>query len=63
MAKISAKYGFSDSSLVERFVMCLEVHKRITGEVGCLVRGGMCMPFHHPDFEVMRMSKDVDISL
>ena len=41
--------------------MCLEMHKRIASEVGCLARGGLCMPFHQPGFEVMRMSKDIDI--
>lgn len=58
---ISEKYGFPDSHLVDKFVMCLEVHKRITREIDCLTRGGMCMPFHRPGFEVMRMSKDIDI--
>ena len=61
MAEISEKYGFPDSNLVEKFVMCLEVHKLIAGVVSCIIRGGMCMPFHHPNFEVMRMSKDIDI--
>lgn len=58
---ISEKYGFPDSHLVEKFVMCLEAHKRITKEIDCTTRGGMCMPFHQPGFEVTRMSKDIDI--
>ena len=61
VAGISEGYGFPDSQLVEKFVMCLEVHKRITQEICCRTRGGMCMPFHQPGFEVRRMSKDIDI--
>ena len=43
VVEISEKYGFPDSNLVEKFVMCLEMHKRIAGEVSCIVRGGMCI--------------------
>jgi hypothetical protein len=58
---ISEKYGFPANQLVEKFVMCLEMHKRITQKIRCHTRGGMCMPFHQPGFEVRRMSKDIDM--
>ena len=61
VAGISERYEFPDNQLVEKFVMCLEMHKRITQEIRCRTRGGMCMPFHQPGFEVRRMSKDIDI--
>ena len=41
--------------------MCFEAHHRIAREMECVVRGGLCMPFHQPDHEVKRMSIDVDI--
>ena len=59
--EISEKYGFPADPLVEKFILCFEIHKRIAQEIHCVTRGGMCMPFHQPAFEVRRMSKDIDI--
>lgn len=58
---LAEKYGFADHSYVEKFIMCFEAHRRIAQEMECVVRGGLCMPFHQPGFEVRRMSIDVDI--
>ena len=58
---ISEKYGFPADPLVEKFIMCFEIHKHITQEIHCTTRGGMCMPFHQPNFMVQRMSKDIDV--
>ena len=58
---LAERYGFTQPPYVERFIMCFEAHRRISQEMECVVRGGLCMPFHHPDFEVSRMSVDVDI--
>lgn len=61
VSNLAEKYGFADHSYVEKFIMCFEVHRRIAQEMECVVRGGLCMPFHQPGFEVRRMSIDVDI--
>ena len=61
MYNLAGKYGFADKSYVEKFIMCFEAHHRIAQEVDCVVRGGLCMPFHQPGHEVRRMSIDVDI--
>ena len=61
IVEISKKYGFPADPLVEKFIMCFEIHKHIAQEIHCTTRGGMCMPFHQPDFGVRRMSKDIDI--
>ena len=58
---LARRYGFANAAYVEKFIMCFEAHRRIAQEVQCVVRGGLCMPFHQPDFEVRRMSIDVDI--
>lgn len=61
MLETSKKYGFPADPLVEKFIMCFEIHKHITQEIQCTTRGGMCMPFHQYGFEVRRMSKDIDL--
>lgn len=58
---ISEKYGFTADPLVEKFIMCFEIHKHITQEIQCTTRGGMCVPFHQSGFEVRRMSRDIDL--
>ena len=58
---MAERYGFTSAPHVEKFIMCFEAHRRIAQEMECAVRGGLCMPFHQPDFEVRRMSIDVDI--
>ena len=58
---LAKKYGFANPSYVEKFIMCFEAHRRIAQEMECIVRGGLCMPFHQTGFEVRRMSIDVDI--
>ncbi len=59
--EISKKYGFSADPLVEKFIMCFEIHKHITQEIKCVTRGRLCMPFHQHGFEVRRMSKGIDL--
>lgn len=61
VGELARRYGFANASHVEKFIMCFEAHRRIAQEMECVVRGGLCMPFHQPDFEVRRMSVDVDI--
>ena len=61
IVELAEKYKFADPSYVERFIMCFEAHHRLAQEMKCVVRGGLCMPFHQPDFEVRRMSIDVDL--
>ena len=58
---LAGRHGFADPQYVERFIMCFEAHHRIAQETDCVVRGGLCMPFCQPGFEVRRMSIDVDI--
>ena len=58
---LAERYRFAHKSYVEKFVMCFEAHHRIARVMRCIVRGGLCMPFHRPDHEVRRMSIDVDI--
>lgn len=55
------KYKFAHKSYVEKFIMCFEAHHRIAQKMECVVRGGLCMPFHQTGHEVRRMSIDVDI--
>ena len=61
IVKLGRRYGFANALYIEKFIMCFEAHRRIVQEMECVVRGGLCMPFHQPDFEVRRMSIDVDI--
>lgn len=57
---ISENYGFLDRASVEKFVMDFEVQSRISEKLDCVVRGGMCMPFH-ADSSARRVSVDVDL--
>ena len=61
IVELADRYGFADPLYVEKFIMCFEAHHRIAQETDCVVRGGLCMPFYQPSFEVRRMSIDVDL--
>ncbi len=41
-------------------MMDFEVYRHVSGSLGCIVRGGMCMPFHLPD-AAKRLSIDIDL--
>ena len=57
---ISENYGFRERSSVEKFVMDFEMQSHISEKLDCVVRGGMCMPFH-VDSGARRVSVDVDL--
>lgn len=48
IVEISAKYGFPDDPLVEKFIMCLEIHKRITREIRCTTGAACACRFTNP---------------
>ena len=58
---MAEEYGFAHKSYMEKFIMCFEAHHQIAHEMECVVRGGLCMPFHQTNHEVRRMSIGVDI--
>ena len=44
--RLVKEYRFAHKSYVEKFIMCFEAHRRIAQKTECVVRGGLCMPFH-----------------
>lgn len=61
VSAIADLYGFADRLSVEKFIMDFEMHHHIARQVGCITRGGMCMPFHLPTTEARRLSVDIDL--
>ena len=61
ITRLATEYEFTVPQYVERFIRCFEIHNHITQVINCVTRGGMCMPFHLPNFEVRRASVDVDL--
>ncbi len=57
---ISEKFGFSNPSYIEKFIMDFEMGFHILNKMNCIIRGGMCMPFH-TNLDVRRLSIDIDL--
>lgn len=58
--KITNKFGFTNPLYVEKFIMDFEMNYHISQKIDCLLRGGMCMPFHS-ELGVRRLSIDIDL--
>lgn len=56
--KIAKQHGFAVSLNLERFIMDFELHHQISQHLNCIVRGGMCVPFH---MGAQRLSVDIDL--
>ena len=61
ITEVSTEYGFRPD-ITEQFLMDYLVHQRVTGELDCVTKGGMCMPFYQPDGRLRRLSVDVDLA-
>ena len=57
---IANKFGFTNPLYVEKFIMDFEMNYHISQKIDCLLRGGMCMPFHS-ELKVRRLSIDIDL--
>ena len=57
---IANKFDFKNPSYVEKFIMDFEMYYYISQRIDCLLRGGMCMPFHS-ELGVRRLSIDIDL--
>jgi len=57
---IAKKFGFANPLYVEKFIMDFEMNYHISQEIDCILRGGMCMPFH-TELGVRRLSIDIDL--
>ena len=61
ISSIATQYGFPHELYIEKFIMDLEMHARIAPKIDCIIRGGLCMPFHLYAQEARRLSIDVDL--
>lgn len=61
ISSITKQYGFPHELYIEKFIMDLEMHARIAPRIDCIIRGGLCMPFHLRTQEARRLSIDVDL--
>ena len=61
ISSIAKQYGFPHELYVEKFIMDVEMHARIAPRIDCVIRGGLCMPFHLCAQEARRLSIDVDL--
>ncbi len=52
------RHGFVVPLNLERFIMDFELHFQISQQLNCIVRGGMCVPFH---IGAKRLSVDIDL--
>lgn len=59
--RIASEYEFRRKEYVEKLVVDFEIQRRISQEMDCTVRGGMCVPFHTPRGGVSRLSRDIDL--
>lgn len=57
---IAQSYGFSTPPNLEKFIMDFELYYHISQKMECIMRGGMCMPFHTNE-RVHRLSIDIDL--
>ena len=57
---IARELGFTNLPYVEKFIMDFEMNYHISKRMDCVLRGGMCMPFHS-GLELRRLSVDVDL--
>ncbi len=58
--RIANKFNFTNPLYVEKFIMDFEMNYHISQRIDCLLRGGMCMPFHS-ELKVRRLSIDIDL--
>lgn len=58
---IAKKYKFSKYDYVEKFIMDFEIQYQISQKLDCVIRGGMCIPFHTIKHEANRLSIDIDL--
>ncbi len=56
--KTAENNGFAIPSNLERFIMDFELQYQISQQLNCVVRGGMCVPFH---IGAKRLSVDIDL--
>ncbi|MDE1861278.1 MAG: nucleotidyl transferase AbiEii/AbiGii toxin family protein [Thaumarchaeota archaeon] len=59
---IKNDHGYTDSSIIEQFIMDYEILFHLLNEIPDLViKGGMSVPFHIPDKKLRRLSVDIDV--
>lgn len=58
ISTIANDYGFSAPLNLEKFIMDFELQYQISQRLNCVLRGGMCIPFH---IGAKRLSIDVDL--
>lgn len=59
--RIAAEHDFASITDVEKLIVDFEIQRRISQEIDCTVRGGMCIPFHTPGGSISRLSRDIDL--
>ena len=57
---IANKFKFTDPVYLEKFIMDFEMGFHIVNKMECILRGGMCMPFHTGE-SIRRLSIDIDL--
>lgn len=58
---LASKFGFQSVKNTEKFIMNFRVHKILSAEMDCCLRGGLCTPFYATNPKARRVSIDLDL--
>ena len=58
---VKANFGYTNSGIIEKFIMDFEMQYQISKKLKCITRGGLCVPFHLNDHQARRLSEDIDL--
>ena len=59
--RLASQFGFQSIKNTEKFIMNFRVHKMLSAEMDCCLRGGLCTPFYATNPMAMRVSVDLDL--
>jgi len=58
---MASRFGFQNVKNTEKFIMNFRVHKILSAEMECCLRGGLCTPFYTTNSKAKRVSIDLDL--
>jgi len=58
---MASRFGFQNVKNTEKFIMNFRVHKILSSEMECCLRGGLCTPFYATNPKAKRVSIDLDL--
>ncbi|MDD9813299.1 MAG: nucleotidyl transferase AbiEii/AbiGii toxin family protein [Thaumarchaeota archaeon] len=59
--ELASEFGFHSVKNTEKFIMNFRVHKILSAEMSCCLRGGLCTPFYATNPKAKRVSIDLDL--